>query len=99
MMTQAIQIEEDGFLPVTIAGVEVMIDLYTTHNRLIELRRQAETDETQTENHLVKEYVQSLGYPTISERTAVKFANAIFKAVDNIQKKDESAQSPSTSAD
>lgn len=94
-----IRIEEDGFLPVSIGNVELMIDLYTTHNRLLDLRRQAEADETRSENTLIKEYVESLGYPTISERTAVRFANAIFVAVGDIQKKDASAQSVSTSAD
>lgn len=85
------KIEEDGFITIAIGEVEMEHDLYETYNRLIELQNQHGGDGL-ARNRATVEYLVSLGYPDqISHRTAVRFTNAVFDAVEALEKKGESA--------
>lgn len=102
-MTDEIKLTDDGFVPVTINETTVEIDLYAVHNRLLDIGRECEGDGEDgapkaDENALIARYVESLGFPRVSHRAAVKFANAIFARVEDVRKKDESAASPSPNA-
>lgn len=90
-----IQIEETGFLPVVIGGVELPLDLYLVHNRLSELRTESEGKSAGDFYESVKAYMAELGYPEVSHQTADKFAIAIWTHVGELQKKAQSAESPS----
>jgi len=50
-------------------------------------------------NEEIVKLIVSLGFPRVSHRAAVKFAEAIFAHMAELRKKDESAPSVSTSAD
>jgi hypothetical protein len=50
-------------------------------------------------NEEIVKLIVSLGFPRVSHRAAVKFAEAIFSHMGELRKKDESAPSVSTSAD
>lgn len=95
-MTTEIKLKDDGFVPVTIDETTVEIDLYAVHNRLLDIGRECEGDGDDDaakpdENALIARYVESLGFPRVSARAAVKFANAVFSAVGELRKKDASA--------
>ncbi|WP_020474933.1 hypothetical protein [Zavarzinella formosa] len=98
-----LSIDDDGFVSVVINQAEINIDLYAAHNRLIDIRQTVEAAGEEkpapSENQLIADYVESLGFPRVSHRAAVKFANAIFDRVGELRKKDVSASSASTSAD
>ena len=99
-----VTIDDDGFVKVVIGDAEATIDVYQAHNRLGAIRGESEGEglaedaPRPDENTLIAAYVQSLGFPRVSHRAAVKFANAIFARVEDVRKKDESAASPSPSA-
>jgi len=90
-----IEIEETGYIPVKINGEEKSLDLYETYNRVAELCKEFEGKTAREYHEAVRGYLQSIGFPECSHGTAMKFSEAIIAHVQGLQKKVESAESPS----
>jgi uncharacterized protein with GYD domain len=85
-----LELVEAGFLPVTLGDAKVTIDLYAVYNRLAGLAAELGEDAGKR-NEATAEYMQSLGFPAVSQRTAIAFTNGVYKAVAELEKKDPSA--------
>jgi len=96
-------IEDDGMIPVVIGDVEIAVDVYEVYNRLVDIQAAAEAEDAPadkpTANAQIVALLVTLGFPQVSQRAAVKFAEAIFAHMGELRKKDTSAPSASTSAD
>jgi len=85
-----IELDDDGFIEVAINGTVAEIDLYKVYNRIVDLH----AEHNGTANAAIVAYMAELGFPAVSERAAVKFANAVSKQVADLKKKEPSVESP-----
>jgi hypothetical protein len=92
------EIEERGFVAVKVAGTEVRLDLWEVNNRIVEIRGETADQPANAFNTAMVAYLKGLGYPAVSTRTACLFANRIAELTAGLEKKAESAESPSPNA-
>lgn len=93
-----IEIEEDGFAEVKIAGITQTIDLYMVYSRVYEMRKSCVTSshndsgdldiDRQKFYGLLKTFIAELGYGEVSERVADRFAEAVSRQIEEFKKKD-----------
>lgn len=93
----AFELQDDGFVPVTIGGVRKELDIYRVNNRLIAFAAESQKEfpdpkdaAQETENYLGKVvgYLAELGFGEVSDRLADKFDDAVFRAVAELKKSD-----------
>ncbi|QJW93103.1 hypothetical protein [Frigoriglobus tundricola] len=94
-------ITDDGFIAVKIGDVEAVIDSYQMHNQLLDIDAKLadEMPEASPAARAVafNERVAALLQPkfgTVSHRAADKFAQALFRAVEELKKADAAAPTP-----
>lgn len=101
-MAEPLTITDDGFIAVEINGAKNRLDLYDVHNYLLELdadirnKNPDAPDVTVVRqfNAKVKDYLETLGFGTISTRAADEFASGIFEAVKALGKASADAPTP-----
>jgi hypothetical protein len=91
-------VEETGFAKVAVAGHEIEVDVYDVYNRLVEIR-DAHAESVRGRNQATVDLMTELGWERVSHRTAILFTNAMFRAVEDLEKKGGSAGSPPPTAD
>lgn len=92
-------IEDDGFIAVTMNGLELNVDAYDAHGRLLEIHAALadelpdapEAARARAFNGRVASYLADLGFGPVSHRAADKFASALFDAVTALGKADAGA--------
>lgn len=94
----ALDIADDGFIDVTIAGVRISVDCYATWNKLVGLRdRLTDEDKPIEDFHAgVVDFLAELGFPRVSHRAADRFADAMAMAVDALKKNDNPEPTPAS---
>lgn len=101
-----ISIQEDGFIEIEIGGIPQMVDIYRTYSEIWDARRKSQASEGgeirldrtafYTEIHRI---MDEIGFPQRSDRVADRFSQVIADQLEIIEKKEESAQSLSTTSD
>jgi hypothetical protein len=86
--------DDDGFLRLTIAGVEQQLDLWQVHARIAAYHQQHKTAPDETYHEGLVGLIEDLGYPRVSHRLAQRFVQTILAAVTD-QKKTPSAPADS----
>lgn len=78
---------DDGMVGVTILGTKLMLDLWDVNNRLVAIH---EKHKGTPGAYLpdVAAFVQSLGFPAVSQRLAERFAAQIWAWTFDAKKKD-----------
>lgn len=93
-----LDIPDDGFLQVRIAGVERTVDAYASFNHVTGLRArfgdELTPDEATEWNTGVVEHLLSLGFERVSHAAAAKFVNALYRAVEAIRGNAEAGPTP-----
>lgn len=100
-MSRLIKIEDDGFIEVQLGDVSKTLDLYEVNNHIVDLYRPVEGEEPGESSPTIRviDYLVSLGFPKVSQRSATLFINSIFNTVDDLKKKDVSVASPLMNVD
>lgn len=85
-----LDIPDDGFIKVRLAGVEQVVDVYQTFNHINGLRQRytgatLTPDEAAEFNTGVVEHLLALGFTRVSHAAASRFVDAIYGAVENIR--------------
>lgn len=78
--------DDDGFVEITINGSVVCVDLYKVQTAIAEVYQK---NKDSGYGEALAAYVESLGYGTVSQRVAVRFAHAVFEQVEQLKKKDD----------
>lgn len=87
MQTAPIDLGDDdpGFVSVRLCGQEARIDLFAVHTKIGEFhKRHEKASDSDYNDHLVTEVIVPLGLPACSHATAIRFVQAIRKAVADL---------------
>jgi hypothetical protein len=80
-----IDLDDDGFIPVKINGVEKRLDLYLVNNRLYELGRQKAGKPDHEYIAGVVELLAELGFPDCSHRLADRFVVGVNETLASLK--------------
>lgn len=99
MAANQLVIEDDGYINAEIAGVTQKLDAYLVNANLVKIfnkHSEEEGDDLGLYADL-SAYICGLGFPAISAKASIDFANAVINGVGTLQKKESSEESPTTS--
>lgn len=95
------EIKEDGFVPVTIAGTTVELDLYRVWHEVNKIHQDAKLQFPDSpgaaEAHALtglQKFLGELGFGAVSMRVAERFDDAVWEAVDGLKKADGTGPTP-----
>jgi hypothetical protein len=96
-MNDPISLEEDGFIEVTVAGKPQKLDLYCVNNTLVNIQN---SNPAPNDFHaaVAKYMEETLKYPKVSDRLALRFVEAIYAQMSNLQKKSGEEKKPESPA-
>jgi hypothetical protein len=92
-----VDLVESGFFVTKIGDIEKRLDLYDCYNAIVAIQRE-HAEEVREQNAAVVKLLASHGFPDCSQRTAIAFISGVLRTVENLEKKAESAESPSPTA-
>lgn len=90
---------DDGFMTVTVENTSLQIDLFEVNNKLTVIHNEHVGKAYHLHLAAVVALMVELGYPTVSQHCAAKFAKHVMQAMGDLaQKKEPSAEPPVSTA-
>lgn len=88
---------DDGFADVSMAGVTRRIDIFDADSRRAAIASATANEPSHVWAARCVDLVKELGFPEVSQRSALRFMAAIHEAAVALEKKDETAlESPAS---
>lgn len=81
--------DDDGWADITVAGVTLRVDLYRADSRRAQIAAGCDGKPDHEFYDAVIAWMVELGYPTVSQATASRFAKAIIESSKALEKKGE----------